>query len=137
MEFNSPACLSSSFQISVFIENCFSYTYAANKGNNLLISYLPILGETGTLQPPRETRRKAELKGRAGVQLAALPIHLGAVRHLFERDAAGGWGTLQQRLAWSETMPGKCAPKSQAPTAIPTCFLSLRPQTASPFRRPL
>ena len=94
MEFGSPTCLSSSFQIAVFIENCFSYTYAANKGNNLLISHLPILCETSTPQPPtltilpkapRETRRKAELEGRAGVQLAALPIHLGAVRHLSER----------------------------------------------------
>ena len=49
------AHLSSSFQITVFIENCFSYTYAANKGNNLLTSHLPIWGETSPPQPPTLT----------------------------------------------------------------------------------
>ena len=66
--FASLAHLSSSFQITVFIENCFSYMYAANKGNNLLTAHLPIWGETSPPQPPtltilpkapKETRRKA------------------------------------------------------------------------------
>ena len=66
--------------------------------------------------PKRQEESRTE--GRAGVCLAGpvgyLPVHLGAVRYLSERDAAGRWRT------WSETIPGSSAPKFQVPKAIPT-----------------